>query len=296
MYFPANFRIAPLSGQEETEHQVSPKAGLVWTPTDQTTFRMAYTRSLGGASLDQSIQIEPSQVAGFIQSYRSIIPESIAGGNAGAHFETYDVSMEQRFPTKTYLIVSGEMLNSTVDRIDGVFDYFPATRTILPSGLAEQLNYHERTVLVAVNQLLANNWSVGAQYRWSQAVLGDDFPAVPPPFNATDTTGVTPYQKTKGTLTTVDLTAAYNHPSGFFAEGEALWNSQYNSGYTAPGEPGDEFWQFNAFMGYRSPRRTLQASVGLLNIGNQGYNLNPLNLYNELPYKRTLAFIFQINF
>ena len=88
MYFPANFRIAPLSGQEETEHQVSPKAGLVWTPTDQTTFRMAYTRSLGGASLDQSIQIEPSQVAGFIQSYRSIIPESIAGGNAGAHFET----------------------------------------------------------------------------------------------------------------------------------------------------------------------------------------------------------------
>jgi len=39
----------------------------------------ASTRSFSGASLDQSYQLEPSQVAGFVQSYRSIIPESIAG-------------------------------------------------------------------------------------------------------------------------------------------------------------------------------------------------------------------------
>ena len=69
--------------------------------------------------------MEPSQVAGFIQSYRSIIPESIAGDNAGAQFETYDLSLEQKFSTGTYLGISGEILNSTVNRVDGVFDYYP---------------------------------------------------------------------------------------------------------------------------------------------------------------------------
>src|SRR5208282_3364389 len=84
--FPENSLLAPISGQEKTMDKISPKAGLIWTPLDKTTVRFAYTRSLAGASLDQSYQIEPSQVAGFIQNYRSIIPESIAGDNAGAEF------------------------------------------------------------------------------------------------------------------------------------------------------------------------------------------------------------------
>jgi Flp pilus assembly protein TadD len=298
LLFPENFTSAPISNQERDEHQVSPKAGLVWTPTEQTTFRMAYTRSLAGASLDQTVQIEPSQVAGFIQSYRSIIPESISGSQSGARFETYDISLEQKFWTRTYLTLSGEMLNSTVDRMDGAFDFAPPHSFIAsPSaGLEENLDYHERTLLVAVNQLLGKNWTLGAQYRWSQAVLGDNYPAVPSPVLG----DFTSYQKTKGLLNQLDFTAAYNHPSGFFAEGEATWYSQYNSGYVTAdnpaGEPGDSFWELNAFVGYRSPHRRIQTSLGLLNIANQGYNLNPLNLYNELPYKRTIALSFQINF
>ena len=125
--FPENFRTAPVSGNEKTENQLSPKAGLIWTPLENTTARFAYTRSLSGASVDQSYQIEPSQVAGFIQNYRSIIPESIAGENAGAKFETFDLSLEQKFRTGTYLGVSGELLNSTVDRMDGslITIFFP---------------------------------------------------------------------------------------------------------------------------------------------------------------------------
>jgi len=298
LLYPENFTFAPISNQERDEHQVSPKAGLVWTPTEQTTLRMAYTRSLAGASLDQSVQIEPSQVAGFIQSYRSIIPESVAGSQSGARFETYDISLEQKFWTGTYLTLSGEMLNSTVDRVDGTFDFAPPLSFIAsPSaGLEENLDYHERTLLVAINQLLGKNWALGAQYRWSQAVLGDNYPAVPSPVLG----DFSSYQKTKGLLNQLDFTAAYNHPSGFFAEGEATWYSQYNSGYVTTdnpaGEPGDSFWELNTFVGYRSPHRRIQTSLGLLNIANQGYNLNPLNLYNELPYKRTIALSFQINF
>jgi outer membrane receptor for ferric coprogen and ferric-rhodotorulic acid len=96
-------------------------------------------------------------------------------------------------------------------------------------------------------------------------------------------------------LQQLSLSAIYNHPCGFFARGEALWEAQSNNGYT-PAEPGDDFWQFNALVGYRFPRRKAEVTLGLLNLTDQNYNLNPLNLYNELPRSRTLALRLQLSF
>jgi tetratricopeptide (TPR) repeat protein len=293
--YPENFRSAPISGNETTADQVSPKAGLIWTPLDDTTFRFAYTRSLGGASLDQSYQLEPSQVAGFVQSFRSIIPESVAGANAGAEFETYDLSLEQKFRTETYLAISGEILNSTVHQVDGAFGYYPYSLPYpVPSGQRENLDYQEKSLLVTANQLLGRKWSLGARYRLTQAVLNDNFPNVPvsPSYI---TKPIAPGQRTDGVLQQLSLSAIYNHPCGFFARGEALWEAQSNNGYT-PAEPGDDFWQFNALVGYRFPRRKAEVTLGLLNLTDQNYNLNPLNLYNELPRSRTLALRLQLSF
>ena len=296
--FPQDFRTAPVSGNEQTEDQISPKAGLIWTPLENTTARFAFTRSLSGASVDQSYQLEPSQVAGFIQNYRSIIPESIAGANTGAAFETFDLSLEQKFHTGTYLGISGEILNSTVNRVDGTFDYnffsFPQPLTL--SGLNENLDYWEKTFQVTANQLLGRDWSFGVNYRLSQATLNDNYPGT---LDALFYSDFQPSQQTKGILNQLDLTAIYNHPSGFFAEGEALWFDQSNEGYpnvTSPSEPGDDFWQCNLFAGYRSPHRKAELTVGLLNVAGQNYNLNPLNIYNELPRSRTLAVSLRLNF
>jgi Tfp pilus assembly protein PilF len=292
--FPENFRSAPVSGTEKTVDQLSPKAGLIWTPAENTTARFAYTRSLSGASIDQSYQLEPSQVAGFIQNYRSIIPESIAGANAGAGFETFDLSLEQKFRTGTYLGVSGEILNSTVDRVDGAFDFNFLAPPAVPSVLRENLGYQEKTLQITANQLLGKEWALGASYRLSQAMLNDNYVDVPNSV-LNGFVNFQPRQRTEGILNQLDLTAIYNHPSGFFAEGEALWFDQSNDGYT-PAEPGDDFWQFNLFAGYRSPHRKAELTVGLLNIAGQDYNLNPLNIYNELPRTRTIAVRLQLNF
>ncbi len=293
--FPENFRSAPILGTDKAVDQFSPKAGIIWTPAENTTARFAYTRSLSGASLDQSYQLEPAQVAGFIQNYRSIIPESVVGGNAGAQFETFDLSLEQKFRTGTYLGVSGEILNSTVNRIAGTFDYFPDELNFpIPSGLNEKLDYTEKNLTVTANQLLGRDWSFGGKYRLSEAVLNDSFPSVPDSLIG-GFTDFTPRQRTQGILNQLDLTAIYNHPCGFFAEGEALWSAQSNDGYT-PAEPDDDFWQFNLFAGYRAPRRKIELTVGLLNVGGQNYQLNPLNIYNETPRARTLAVRLQFNF
>ena len=47
---------------------------------------------------------------------------------------------------------------------------------------------------------------------------------------------------------------------------------------------------------HRFPRRRAEITLGLLNIADQNYKLNPLNIYNELPRERTLAVRFSVHF
>ena len=126
--------------------------------------------------------------------------------------------------------------------------------------------------------------------------MHDNFPDVPvtSPLLGIDN-AVVPTQRTWGVLQELSLSATYNHPCGFFAQGEADWYHQHNSGYTSP-EPGDYFWQLNAYVGYRFLHRHGQVTLGLLNITDQNYSLNPLNLYNEMPRTRTLLVSLQLNF
>jgi len=96
-------------------------------------------------------------------------------------------------------------------------------------------------------------------------------------------------------LDQLTLFALFNHPSGLFARAEGNWYSQSNDGYT-PAEPGDDFWQVNLFGGYRFCHRRAQIQLGVLNLTDQDYRLNPLNLYTELPRQRTFTVNFQFTF
>ena len=139
---------------------------------------------------------------------------------------------------------------------------------------------------------MGNNWSFGLRDRVSQAVYNDNF---------VDVSGglafdqFQPRQRLKATLNQLNLFGIFNHPCGVFAEGEAVWYAQSNDGYKGT-EPGDNFWQVNAFVGYRFPRRRAELTLGILNVGDQNYKLNPLNLYSELPRSRTLLVRLNVNF
>ena len=286
--YPLNHQLPPISGAKSFEAQVSPKAGFTWTPTRDTTVRFAYTRSLGGVSFDQSIRLEPSQVAGFIQSYRSLIPGAIAGSTAGATFDTYGLAVEQKFKTGTYLGFEGQLLDSDVNQSIGVVNLnFPPTYS--PSVTPQSLNYQEADLVLTANQLLGDCWSLGAQYQLSDVQLKIGYPDIPGSVTSAS------QSQNDATLQQVGLFALFNHPSGFFARAEANWYGQSNSGYQ-PALPGDDFWQFNLFGGYRFFHRHAQVMAGLLNITGQNYQLNPLNLYTDLPRHRTLAASFQFNF
>jgi Flp pilus assembly protein TadD len=296
--YPENFRAAPISSEDKTVDQLGPKAGLIWTPTDNTTIRAAYTRSLGGASFDQSLRLEPSTVAGFLQSFRSIIPESIGGTESGAEFETFGFALEQRFATGTYLGLTGEILDSEVDRVVGVFLAHSSAdrRKAAPAGMPEHLGYGERALVLTVDQLIESYLSAGVRYRIADANLTDTFPAVAA--DLPQGSLVPPFQRAQelgATLQQLNLYAIFNHPSGFFAEVQGIWTGQSNRGYS-PELRDSDFWQVNFFAGYRFNHRRAELALGLLNVTGQNYNLNPLTLYNDLPRSRTLAVRLRFNF
>ena len=284
--YPVNHRVAPISSGERTKDQVSPKAGLTWTPTDRTVVRGGYSRSLGGVSFDQSFRLEPTQIAGFNQAYRSIIPESIAGSLEASEFETFGLGLDHKFTSGTYAGIKLELLQSDVDRTLGAVDSIIFPPDLRLSSTPQQLDYQEKNAVITVNQLVGQNWSLGARYRLSDVDLRSQFTAIP--------TSVTPAALTdeNGILHELKLYGLFNHRSGAFGLLESVWFQQSNRGSDID-KPGDDFWHFNAFVGYRFFNRSAELKLGVLNIADQDYRLNPLNLYSQLRRERTLSASFK---
>ena len=291
--YPENDEISPISNAQTTRDQVSPKAGFRWTPAADTTFRGAWTRSLGGVFYDTSVRLEPTEIAGFNQAFRSIIPESVTGLVPGTRFETFDLAFDQKFSTRTYVSIVGELLRSRGSRTVGTLDAFGPLLLDVPSGVVENLHYQDKSISITVNQLVSDEFAFGVSYRVDQSDLNDQFPTVPAATSAN--LSLSANRAVKGIMHQVNLHALYNHPCGIYGRVEVVWTAQSNQGY-AVDLPGDDFAQVNAFVGYRWPRRLGEIQLGVLNIGNRDYQLNPLNLYTELPRQRTLVANLKFNF
>ena len=266
--------------------------GILWTPWRGGSWRAAYTRSLGGLFFDNSVRLEPSQIAGFNQAYRSLIPESSAGLVPGTIFDTASLGYDQVLPRGTYLGAAAEWLHSTGDRTVG------ALTNSLPVGLPDsisstrqRLEFRERDLSLYGVQLLGDGFSAGLRYRLSEAQLDTRLPLIP---NAAAGLGSLE-QRERSLLHQVGVFLNYQHASGFFGQWESSWYHQHNSGYN-PGRPGDDFWQHNVWLGYRFPRRRAELRAGLLNLADTDYRLNPLNYSLPLPRGRTAVASVRLNF
>ncbi|PWU22156.1 MAG: hypothetical protein C5B50_00085 [Verrucomicrobia bacterium] len=291
--YPSNFRNPPLSPGQDNRERIGPKAALVWSPIPEATLRGAFSRSLGGVSLDESFRLEPTQLAGFPQSFRSLISESLVGSVAAPEYQTYGLALDLKFPERTYAGIQVERLESDLSREVGVFSSTNGQLAHYNSTTTERLNYREDAVSLNVNQLLGDQFVLGAAYRLAQVDLLDQYPDVP----TADINEALPdaNHTVHSLLHRATGYLLFNHPSGFFTRAEAHWYHQHNSGYATP-LPGDDFVQENIFAGFRFARRRAELELGLLNLSGGDYHLNPLTPYAELPRKRVfqarLAFQF----
>lgn len=290
---PSNHRNPPVSSGEDEEDQWDPKAGVIWNPLPALTMRGVYTRSLGGVSFDESFRLEPTQVAGFNQSFRTIISESIVGSVSAPSYETMGGALDYKLKSNTYLGVQGQHLDSRVHRTIGIFGFDDSfnPQSVVPITTREHLDYGESSISAYVNQLLAEEWVLGTQYRFTHSKLHTELPSIPASLNLNPSSDRTE----KADLHQVNLFLLYNHPSGLFARAETQWYHQNNAGYQ-PSLATEDFFQHNVYMGYRLRRQRGEIGVGILNLADTDYRLNPLNLYAELPRERVFVARLKFNF
>lgn len=283
---PVNFRTLPTSDLERSSDLVTPKAGLTFTPWRKTTLRGAYSRNLGGVSFDQSLRLEPVQVAGFNQVWRGLVPEAVTGSVAGQELETWGVALDQDFGTRTYLTLAAEQRSSDAVRDLGAFEFVSGggaagTPGVRETTLRQELDFRERALTASASQLVGRDLAFTARYRLSEAGLDWALPEVPARARGSRFNG-------ESDLHELELAARFNHPSGAFAAWASSWTRQANRGDVA-GLPGDDFWQHNLWVGWRLFRRQVEVAFGVLNLTGQDYRLVPLNYYLETYRDRTFA-------
>lgn len=293
MEYPENFRVPPISDRQKSLDRVSPKVGFTLSPIPLFTMRGVYTEFVSGVSFDESIRLEPTQMAGFAQAFRSTISEDVLGSIEGAHYKVKGISLESKLPTRTYLGADWTQVEQSLNRSIGVFGILndpanPAFIGILPSQLEERIAYKENAFTFTINQLIGDQWSIGARYHYVRSELDSHLPEV----SRADFPGG--IRALEATLREATVFANWNHASGLFTRAEATHYDQENKGY-APGSLGtdgstsDQFWMINAFAGYRFMQNRAEVSAGVLNITDTDYQLNSLNPLTDLPRKRTLA-------
>jgi Flp pilus assembly protein TadD len=282
--YPNDFRQPPIAAGDVTRAQLGPKAALVWSPNSVATLRGIYTRSLGGVSLDESYRLEPTQLAGFPQAFRSLISESVVGSQSAPTFETLGAALDLKLASRTYAGIQVERLRSVVDQGLGDFTTPFGAFSSRVSSTDEQLHYTERTFGVSLNQLFGDNVVVGGAYKLTDSDLGYVFPSA----HVLD-------QTVKARLEEVDGYALLDLPSGFFARAEVHWYGQTDTGWN-PVEAKVSFVQENIFAGWRFYHRHAELQTGILNLGGGDYNLNPLTVYQELPRKRVFDLRFNFIF
>jgi outer membrane receptor protein involved in Fe transport len=294
---PDNFRNPPVNDRQREEEKVSGKVGFTLAPSKWVTVRGAYMEGLGGVSFDESVRLEPSQVAGFNQAYRTVLSESITGSVEAPEFQIWGLSLEGQLPSRTWWGARFNAIDQDVERTIGAFTgydlgVFPLSPAYFPDGAEQRLSYREKSIEATINQLLGDQFAVGAAYRGTWSELHTTFPEIPTAL----ATGAD--IRDEATLHELMLSCNWNSPCGLFARLEANWYSQDLADDPNGRLPriGDDFWQVNAFVGYRFKRNRGEISVGVLNIGDTDYQLSPLNPYGEIPRERTAVVRCRISF
>ena len=293
---PENFRNPPVSDEQRTDEKLSGKLGFTYTPSRYLTIRGLAAEGLGGLTFDESVRLEPSQLAGFNQAYRTVISESIAGSVEAPDYQILGLSAEGSLPTDTWWGVSANVIKQDVDRTLGAFTGYdlgaesPTGTSYFADGTPQHLEYLEESLNFTVNQLIGEQFSIGGLYRVTRSDLEStltELQGLP----RTDTND-------QATLQEISLYGNWYSPTGFFAHVEANGYHQTLDDDPSSGvsRSGDEFAQFNFWAGYRFHRNLCEISAGVLNIGNTDYQLSALNPYADIARERTFFVLCRLSF
>lgn len=300
---PANFRNPPVSNKKVTDERISGKLGFTWQPTDNFTLRGTAAQGIGGLSFDESVRLEPTQVAGFNQAFRTVLSESVAGSVEAPRYDILGLAAEGKLASRTWWGVTAGLIEQEVVRDIGVFTgydagVFPNSPAYFADSTRQRLDYREISAAMTLNQLIGDEFAVGARYRITRSELQTSHPGLQP---------LLPDLTDIATLQELSLYADWNSPSGWFAHIEAnayhqklnrqdSYERQRASDPSLLARSGDNFVQLNAWAGYRFRDNLCEITAGVLNITGSNYRLSPLTPRGEIPRERTFFVSCRLSF
>ncbi|MGH7955918.1 MAG: hypothetical protein ACREH8_02775, partial [Opitutaceae bacterium] len=296
---PENFRQPPVSERQIQSEKTSGKLGFTLSPSPALVIRGIYAGSMGGVTFDETVRLEPVQLAGFNQAFRTVISESLAGSVEAPLYKNRGLSVAGATRTKTWWSASFNRIDEDVDRVVGVFDVFelrlnPVRVVALPAGTTEILTYQEKVFTAGLNQLIGSELSIGAEFRHTRAGLRSRLPQV----LVEDNPGAD--RRDTAVLREAGVYANWNSPTGWFARAEANHLAQkldaVAGGAAQATPPGDDFWHVNAQLGFRFQRNRHELSGGVLNLTDRDYHLSPLTYTAELPHERAFFVRLRVTF
>jgi tetratricopeptide (TPR) repeat protein len=274
---PFNYRRPPISDGQTDSLEVLPKAAASWEPHPGIKFRTAYAQTRSGVSYDESVRLEPVQLAGFNQAFRTVIPESEINTVEAARFDIYGIAADIKLPADFYLGITAQRIDSEVTQDLGSFDVFAAP-VLVPSDFELQYEFQEDVVDFDLSKLIGEWFTVGLGYQYRKSILD----------------WIIPEDTSRNFSQSADLhrwraNVLFNHPTGFYAGAETIWFVQDNDGY-GRARPNEQFQHLNVILGYRFWENRGDVRVGLLNLTDDDYRLNPLSVYSStLPRERVYS-------
>lgn len=223
-------------------HQLNPKLGLTWEPINDLLLRGAFFRTLK-RPLAANQTIEPTQVAGFNQFY-----DGINGSSAWQ----YSVGLDYKF--NRFVYAGGEAIWRDISQIQSSFS----------SNVFTRQNRDEQSYIAYVYATPTDMLSLKAEYRY----LRFDSSFIVNQSDSSDPSAVATHQ--------VPISLNIYHPNGIYGRFTATWvNQQVNyvtdldiapAGASPITKKYEDFWTFDASVGFRMPKRLGTVSFEVRNL------------------------------
>jgi len=225
------------------EHQLNPKAGVVWQVLPTTKIRLAGFRAFK-RSLASNQTLEPTQVAGFNQFF-----DDPTASDASRYGIGFDHALSRSFTVGAEL-TRRKLIVPIVD---------PALVTI------REDDQQQRADRIYLHWLPTERFGVAAEYydeRFERDLPSTDLRSPSQLF-------------TKW----APLTLMYSHPNGLFGKVRASYVTQEIES-SAVGHREDSFWVSDLSLGYRLPRRYGSVSLIIKNLFNETFSFHDVDFQN----------------
>lgn len=243
-------------GTQIDRDQINPKLGITWSPRETTTIRTAAFRSLK-RDLVANQTIEPTQVAGFNQFFDDA---------SGTDSKRGGIAIDQQLSQQAYAGIEFSKRDLDVPFQVG--------------GITNVADWQEQLHRVYYYWNPTSHVSISAEYQYEDLEATISLP------RNNDTVSLT--------TRSLPLSAAYHHPSGWFAKLTTTHIRQEGQ-FIAPltstvTEGSDRFWLADVSLGYRLPGRHGLISIEANNLFDQSFSYHDPDPNHPSVYPERLVF------